>query len=186
MINTQKRLNLDSPLGEKNTTFRLYRRLFAGLGNGICRLAIYTPSGEPVPVSLDVEKLAIASVNQISTLLGFDHLTPRYSWPQIRNKVSQQVIAHEVTIAHDESMDNMTSQEIEREKRIADAAETFQAIVNHSKISVCQDLHLRTEDSDPSCKIIDFSTNYKTLKDMADQFELLEQVEHPNLKILIL
>ena len=79
-------------------------------------------------------------------------------------------------------MNNMTSQEIEREKRIANAAETFQAIVNHSKISVCQGLHLRTEDCDPSCKIIDFSTNYKTLKDMADQFELLEQLEHPNLK----
>ena len=39
------------------------------------------PSGEPVPVSLDDEKFVIASVNQISTLLGFDHLMPRYSWP---------------------------------------------------------------------------------------------------------
>ena len=46
------------------------------------------PSGESVPVSLDDEKFVIASVNQISTLLGFDHLMPRNSRSQIRNKFS--------------------------------------------------------------------------------------------------
>ena len=75
----------------------------------------------------------------------------------------------------------MTSQEIEREKRIVNAAETFQAIVNHSKISVCQNLHSCTEVCDPSCKIINFSTNYKTQKDMAEQLELTEQLEHSNI-----
>ena len=40
------------------------------------------PSGEPVLVSLDDEKLVIASVNLISTLLGFDHLMPKNSWSQ--------------------------------------------------------------------------------------------------------
>ena len=44
------------------------------------------PSGEPVSVSLDDEKFVIASVNQISTLLGFDHLMPRNSWPQKKIK----------------------------------------------------------------------------------------------------
>ena len=37
------------------------------------------PSGKPVPVSLDDEKFVIASVNQISTFLSFDHLMPRNS-----------------------------------------------------------------------------------------------------------
>ena len=87
------------------------------------------PSGEPVPVSLDDEKFVIASVNQINTLLGFDHSMPRYSWPQIRNKFSQQVLANDVTYCNTigQSMDHMTSREIEREKRISNAAETFQA-----------------------------------------------------------
>ena len=123
------------------------------------------PSGEPVPFSLDDEKFVIASVNQISTLLGFDHLMPRNSWSQIRKKFAQPVLAHDVLHCNTvgQSTDPMTSQEIEREKQIVNAAETFQAIVNHSKISVRQNLHSRTEDCDPSCKIIDFSTNYKTL-----------------------
>ena len=47
------------------------------------------PSGEPVPVSLDDEKFVIAPVYKISTLLGFEHLMPRYSWPQMKNKFSQ-------------------------------------------------------------------------------------------------
>ena len=55
------------------------------------------PSNEPVPVSLDDEKFVIASVNQISTLLGFDHLMPINSWSQIRNKFSQHFLAHDVT-----------------------------------------------------------------------------------------
>ena len=116
------------------------------------------PSGEAVPVSLDKEKFVIASVNQISTLLGFDHLMPRNLWPQIRNNFSQQVLAHEVIHCNTigQSIDHMTSQEIEREKRIVNAAEIFQAIVKHSKISVRQNLHSRTEDCDPSFKIIDF------------------------------
>ena len=72
----------------------------------------------------------------------------------------------------------MTCQEIEREKRIANAAETFQAIVNYSNISVCQNSHSRTEDCDASCKINDFFTNFKILKDMAEQLKLTEQREH--------
>ena len=92
------------------------------------------PSGKPVPVSLDDEKFFIASVNQISTLLGFDHLMPKKSWSQIRNKFSQHFLAHDVTHCNTigQSTDHMTCQEIEREKRIANAAETFQAIVNYS------------------------------------------------------
>ena len=76
------------------------------------------PSGEPVPVSLDDEKFVIASVNQISTLLGFDHLMPRNSWSQIRNKFSQHFLAHDVTSCNTtgQSTDHMTSHEIEREK----------------------------------------------------------------------
>ena len=97
------------------------------------------PSGEPVPVSLDDEKFVIASVNQISTLLGFDHLMPKNSWSQIRSKFSQHFLAHDVTSCNTigQSTDHMTSQEIEREKRIANAAETIQAIANYSNISVC-------------------------------------------------
>ena len=72
----------------------------------------------------------------------------------------------------------MTCQEIEREKRIANAAETFQAIVNYSNISVCQNSHSRTEDCDSSCKINDFFTIFKRLKDMAEQLELTEHIEH--------
>ena len=140
------------------------------------------PSGEPAPVSLDDEKFVTASVNQIRTLLGFDHLMPRNSWPQIRNKFSLQVLAHDVIHCNTigQSTDHMTSQEIEREIRTVIAAETFQAIVNYSKTSVCQNLHSRTEDCNPSCKINDFSTNYKTLKDMAEQLELYEQIEPSN------
>ena len=91
------------------------------------------PSSEPVPVSLDDENFVIFSVNQISTLLGFDHLMPRYSWPQIKNKFSQQVLAHDVTQCNTigQSIDHLTSQEIEREKRIVNDAETFQAIFEH-------------------------------------------------------
>ena len=116
------------------------------------------PSGEPVPVSLDDEKFVIASVNQISTLLGFDQLMPRNSWSQIRNKFSQHFLAHDVTFCNTigQSTDHMTCQEIEREKQIANAAETFQAIADYSNISVCQNSHLRTEDCDSSCKINDF------------------------------
>ena len=116
------------------------------------------PSGEPVPVSLDDEKFVIASVNQISTLLGFDHLMPRNSRSQIRNKFSQIFLAHDVTSCNTigQSTDHMTSQEIEREKRIANAAETFQARANYSNISVCQNSHSRTEQCDSSCKINDF------------------------------
>ena len=141
------------------------------------------PSGEPVPISLGDKIFVIASVSQISTLLGFVHLMPRKSWPQIRNKFSKQALAHDVIHCNTigQSIDHMTSQEKEREKRIVNFAETFQAIVNHSKISVCQNLHSRTEDCDPSCKIIDSSTNYKTLKDMAEQLELTEQLEHSNI-----
>ena len=116
------------------------------------------PSGKPVSVSLDDEKFVIASVNQITTLLEFDHLMPRNSWPQIRNKFSQHFLARDVircnTIGL--STDHMTCQEIEREKQIESAAETFQAIVNYSNISVCQNSHSRTEDCDSSCKINNF------------------------------
>ena len=116
------------------------------------------PSGEPVPLSLDDEKFVIASVNQISTLLGFDHLMPRNSWSQIRNKFSQHFLAHDVTFCNTigQSTDHMTCQELEREKRIANAAETFQAIANYSNISVRQNSHSRTEDCDSSCKINEF------------------------------
>ena len=73
----------------------------------------------------------------------------------------------------------MKCQEIER---IANAAETLKAIIEHSKTSECQNLHLRTEDCIPSCKTIDFSTNYKILIDMADKLELSEQIEHPSVE----
>ena len=137
------------------------------------------PSGEPVPVSLDDEKFVIASVNQISTLLGFDHLMPKNSWAQIRNKFSQHFLADDVTSCNaiGQSTDHMTSQEIEREKRIANAAEIFQAISNHSNISVCQNSHSRTELCDSSCKINDFFTNFKILKEMAEQIEFNQQKE---------
>ena len=110
-------------------------------------------SGEPVLVSLDDEKFVIASVNHISTLLGFDHLMPRNSQSQIRNKFPQHFLAHDVTYCNTigQSTDHMTSQEIEREKRIANAAETFHAIANYSNISVCQNSHSRTEDCESSC-----------------------------------
>ena len=71
----------------------------------------------------------------------------------------------------------MTCQELEREKRTANADETFQAIVNFSNFSVCQNSHSRTEDCDSPCKINDFFTNFKILKDMAEQLELIEQTE---------
>ena len=137
------------------------------------------PSGEPVPVSLDDEKFVIASVNQISMLLGFDHLMPRNSWSQIRNKFSQHFLAHDITSCNTigQSTDHMTSQEIEREKRIANAAETFQAIANYSNISVCHNSHSRTEQCDSSCKINDFFTNFNILKEMAEQIEFNQQKE---------
>ena len=72
----------------------------------------------------------------------------------------------------------MTSHEMEREKQIANAAVTLQTIFTHFKISVCQNLHSRTEDCFPSCKVIDFFINYKTLKDISDQFDLTEQHEY--------
>ena len=137
-------------------------------------------SGKPVPISLDDKKFVIASKNQISTLLGFDHLMLRNSRTQIRNNFSQHFLAHDVIHCNtiSQSTDHMTCQEIEREKRFTNAAETFQAIANYSNISVCQSSHSRTEDCDSSCKINDFFTNYKTLKDMAEQLELTEQIEH--------
>ena len=48
----------------------------------------------------------------------------------------------------------------------------------HSKISVYSNFNSRTGDCIPSCKTIDFSTNYKTFKDISDQFELTEQPEN--------
>ena len=51
----------------------------------------------------------------------------------------------------------MTSQEIERDKRITNAAEALQAIFKHSKIAVCQNLQIGTEDCIPSCKSNYFS-----------------------------
>ena len=138
------------------------------------------PSGEPVPVSLDDKNFVIASVNQISTLLGFDHLMPRNSWSQIRNKFSQHFLAHDVTSCNTigQSTDHMTSQETEREKRITNAAETFQAIANYSNISVCQNSHSRTEQCDSSCKLNDFFlTNFHILKEMAEQIEFNQQKE---------
>ena len=51
------------------------------------------PSGESLSVSYDGKK--IVSVNQISTLLGFEHLKPRYSGSQLRNKFSQQIFFHD-------------------------------------------------------------------------------------------
>ena len=51
------------------------------------------PSGEPVPVSYDDEKFV--SVNQKCTLLGFEHLMPRYSRSQLRNKLLQQIFSHD-------------------------------------------------------------------------------------------
>ena len=171
---------MSHPLADKLLPFEFTIEHLPGKDMGFVDYLSRHPSGEPVPVSLDDEKFVIASVNQISTFLGFDHLMPRNSWPHIRNKFAQQVLAHYVIHCNTigQSIDHMTSQEIEREKRIMNAAETFQAIVNHSKVSVCQNLHSRTEDCDPSCKIFDFSTNYKTLKDMAEQLELTEQLEH--------
>ena len=128
---------------------------------------------------LDDENFVIASVNQISTLLGFDQLMPRNSRSQIRNKFSQHFLAHDVTSCNTigQSTDHMTSQEIERENRIANAAETFQAIANYSNISVCQNSHSRTEQCDSSCKINDFFTNFNILKEMAEQNEFNQQKE---------
>ena len=136
------------------------------------------PSGEPVPVSYDDKK--IVSVNQISTLLGFEHLMPRYSRSQLGNKLWQQTLFHDTIYcnANGQSANNMTSQEIQREKRIANAAEHLQAIFTHSKISVCQNLHSPTEDCIRSLKVIDFYINYKSLKDMSDRFELTEQPQY--------
>ena len=54
------------------------------------------PSGEPEPVSHDDENFFISSVNQITTLLGFEHLMPRYSRPQLKNKFLQQLFSHDV------------------------------------------------------------------------------------------
>ena len=71
----------------------------------------------------------------------------------------------------------MTSQEIEREKRIANAAELFQAIANYSNISVCQNSHSRTEQYDSSCKINYFFSNFNILKEMAEQIEFNQQKE---------
>ena len=137
------------------------------------------PSGEPVPVSLDDEKFVIASVNQISTLLGFDHLMPRNSWSQIRNKFFQHFLAHDVTSCNTigQSKDHMTCQEIECEKRIPNAAETFQAITNYSNISVWQNSHSRTEECDSSYKINNFFTKFNILKEMAEQIESNQQKE---------
>ena len=120
------------------------------------------PWGKPVPVSYDNKKFVFASVNQISILLGFEYLMPRYSRPQLRNNFLQQMFSHEVIYCNliGQWASNMTSQEIEREKRIANAAETLQTIFTQSKISVCQNLHSPTEDCIPSCKTIDFSINY--------------------------
>ena len=75
---------------------------------------------------------------------------------------SQQNLAHDVLYCNTigQATNNMTSQEIERGKRFANAAETLQAILTHSKISLCQILHSRTGDCTPSCKIIDFSINF--------------------------
>ena len=100
---------------------------------------------------------------------------PRNSWPQIKYKFSQHFLAHDVIHCNTigQSTDHLTCQETEREKQIANAAETFHAIVNYSNISVCQNSHSRTEDCDSSCKI-----NDKTLKDMAEQLEIPEQIEH--------
>ena len=50
-----------------------------GLEMGFLDYLSRDPSGEPVPFSCDDEKFAIASVRQISTLLGFEHLMPKYS-----------------------------------------------------------------------------------------------------------
>ena len=55
-----------------------------------------------------------------------------------------------------------------------------QAIVNYSNISVCQNSYSPMKNCDPSCKIKDFFTSYKTLKNMAEQLELNEQIEHSN------
>ena len=127
------------------------------------------PSGKSVPVLYDGKKFV--SVNQISTLLGFEHLKPRYSGSQLRNKFSQQIFFHGTIYCNaiDQSANNMTSQEIEREKRIANAAELLQAIFTHFKISVCQNLHSLTEDCIRSRKAAGFSNNYKSLKDMSNQ-----------------
>ena len=72
----------------------------------------------------------------------------------------------------------MTGQEIEREKRISNAAELFQAIANYSNIPVCQNSHSRTDDCESSCKINDFSKNFKIIKDMAEQLEPTEQQDY--------
>ena len=97
-----------------------------------------------------------------------------------RNKFSQHFLAHDVTYCNTigQSTDHMTSQEIEREKRIANAAEIFQAIANYSNISVCQNSHSRTEDCDSACKINNFSTNFKIMKDMAEQLQPTEQQDY--------
>ena len=44
-----------------------------GIDMGFVDYLSLHPSGKPVPVSLDDEKFVIASINQISILLGFDH-----------------------------------------------------------------------------------------------------------------
>ena len=74
-----------------------------------------------------------------------------------------------------QSTNKLTSQEIEREKRIANAAETFQAIANYSNISVCQNSHSLTEQCDSSCKLNNFFTNFNILKELAEQIEFNQQ-----------
>ena len=61
---------------------------------------------------------------------------PRYSRSQLRRKLSQQIFSHDAIYCNAivQSANNMTSQKIEREKRIANAAEFLQAIFTHSKI----------------------------------------------------
>ena len=105
---------------------------------------------------------------------------PRYSRPQLRNKIFKNFFFHDVIHCNviDQSAYIMTIQLKKREKRIANAAETLQTRYIRSKISACQNLHSRTEYCIPSCKPISFSINYKTLKYMSDQQEVNEQPKH--------
>ena len=74
-----------------------------------------------------------------------------------------------------QSVNNLTSQEIEREKRIKKASETSQFHFAHSKISVCQNLRSQTEDCIASCKTINFSNNYKISKEISEHLDSPEQ-----------
>ena len=116
-------------------------------------------SGDPVPVSYDDENFVIASVIQISLLLGCENLMLRYSRSQRSDKFSQQTVSHDLKYCNvvGQSTNKLVRQESEHEKRI----ETLQFLFAHSNFSECRNLYSRTEDCIPSCQRFDFLDNYK-------------------------